>query len=152
MKKAVLVALVMGLLVGSYGAPAEAKKKKKPKKVTRVVEGSYDAPALVIAGACAQDGAIGCVSFLATPKEKWVTVDITDSSGMAVTASVQQDTNGDGQEDVVLGEFCGKSEEPILIDPTYPVDVWVENIPSPSSGCAAVATNGQVKLTLSNLP
>jgi hypothetical protein len=53
MKRSIVLFLVLGMIFGSI-ASAEAAKKKKPKKVSRTVEGSYDAPALIVAGTCSQ--------------------------------------------------------------------------------------------------
>ena len=44
MKKIIVVAIVIGLLAGAMLAPAEAAKKKKPKKVVRTVEAVYQFP------------------------------------------------------------------------------------------------------------
>jgi hypothetical protein len=154
MKKALIFALVIGLIAGSMAAPAAAKKKKKkkkPVKIERVVNGSYQAPTLVAAGACAQTDAIGCVSFTAGSTEKYMKVKITDSTGLPVSASIQQDTNGDGQEDVTVATFCGETAEAIAIDPSDPLDVWVDNTPNPDCAPAA-ATQGTVDVTFSNLP
>ncbi|MGH2753405.1 MAG: hypothetical protein ACRDLB_03145 [Actinomycetota bacterium] len=154
MKKALIFALVIGLIAGAMAAPATAKKKKKkkkPVKVERTVSGTYQAPTLVIAGQCAQTDAIGCVPFTAASTEKYMSVTITDSSGLPVSASIQQDTNGDGQEDITVASFCGATTEPVPVDPTYPLDVWVDNIPNPDCP-GALATQGTVDVILSNLP
>ena len=53
MKKALIFALVIGLIAGSMAAPATAKKKKKkkPAKIERTVEVPYTFPSAVGAGA-----------------------------------------------------------------------------------------------------
>src|SRR5688572_28301148 len=96
MKKALIMALVLGLVAGSMAAPATAKKKKKkPVKIERVATGTYQTPNLVVVGQCNNTDAIGCVVMPAAPGEKYLTVKITDASGLPVNASIQQDQQPD---------------------------------------------------------
>jgi hypothetical protein len=154
MKKAILVALILGLVAGSMAAPAEAKKKKKPKRVERTAEGAYDAPALILVGACAQTGAIGCVSIPTGPGERYVSVTVTDAHGQPVYVSIQADMDGNAQDDTVYGSFCGETTEPILVDESTELHFWVGATPDPGiAGCApAAATTGTLTATFSNLP
>jgi hypothetical protein len=153
MKRSIVLFLVLGMIFGSI-ASAEAAKKKKPKKVSRTVEGSYDAPALIVAGTCSQTGAVGCVAIQTTLAEKFLTASVTDQHGQAVYVSVQADTDGNNQDDVVYGSFCGETTEPIAVDPGAALHLWVGVTPDPAmAGCApAAATSGTVSATLSNLP
>lgn len=151
MKKIVSVAIAIGLLAGFSALPADA---KKPKKVTRVAEGTYDAPPLVVVGTCAQTGAVGCVSFATSPKERYFSAEVTDQHGQPVYVSIGQDTNGDSQDDATVGAFCGKTTEPIPFDPSAELHFWVGFTPDPGfAGCApGIATSGSIKATFSNLP
>lgn len=155
MKKAIAVALSLGLLVGALVAPAEAgKKKRKPKKVTREVEGSYDLPPLVLVGTCSQTGAIGCVTFLSGPKEKFVTAKITDQHGQPVAVSVSANLDGEIGDDETYGTFCGETEEPIAIPPSTELHFWVGAATDVGTGgCVpGAATSGTATATFSNLP
>ncbi|MGH2757405.1 MAG: hypothetical protein ACRDI3_06420 [Actinomycetota bacterium] len=154
MKRTLVLMLVMTLCVGTF-ASAEAKKKKKPKRVERTVEGSYDAPPLVIAGTCAQSGAIGCVSIATGPGELYITkAKITDSHGQPVVVSVSANTDGEIGDDVSYGTFCGELEEPIQFDPGVELHLWVGVIEDAvTQACApGLATSGSITVTLSNLP
>jgi hypothetical protein len=155
-KKAILVALILGLIAGSFAAPAEAKKKKKkkPQRIERTAEGSYDAPTLVIAGTCTQTGAIGCVAIPTGIGEHYVTATVTDSHGQPVYVSVQADMDGNNQDDTTYGSFCGETTEPILVDEGTELHFWVGLSPDPGfAGCVpGEATSGTLSATFSNLP
>lgn len=154
MKRILIFVMIFGLMFGAISTAEAAKKKKKTKKVTREVEGSYDAPALVIAGGCAQTGAIGCVSIATGPTEAYITeATVTDAHGQPVFVSIQSDSNGDNQDDTVYGSFCGELTEPISIDPGAELHFWVGG-PDPGwAGCPpAEGTSGTITATLSNLP
>lgn len=153
MRKALAVALAAGLLAGAFVGPAEAgKKKKKPVKTERVAESTYDGPAIGssdIGGVCLV-ATNSCGNFLALPEEKYMSVEITDSAGFPVSASVSWDTDGDGISDTGF-EVCGKTEEPQEIDPSYEINVFVWALPSPTCP-VAIATTGTIKATFSNMP
>lgn len=153
MKKSIAVALSLGLLVGALVAPAEAGK-RKPKKVTRKVEGSYDLPPLVLVGTCSQTGAIGCVTFLTGPTEKFVTASVTDQHGQPVAVSISANTDGEVGDDESYGDFCGETEEPIAVPPSTELHFWVGAATDIGlSGCVpGAATSGKVTATFSNLP
>lgn len=152
MKRAIAVALALGLLGGALVGPAEAG--KKPKKVTREAEGSYDLPPLVIAGTCSQTGAIGCVTFLTGPKEKFVTAKVTDQHGQPVAVSVSANTDGQVGDDESYGDFCGETEEPIAVPPSTELHFWVGAATDIGvSGCVpGAATSGTINVVFSNLP
>ncbi len=155
MKKTLAVALALGLLAGALVGPADAgkKKKKKPVKVTREVQGSYSAPATVV-GACSQTDAIGCVRIPSGPGEKYLTAEVTDGHGQPVVISVQADLDGDNRTETVYGAFCGKTEEPIQVDEGVEVTFWVGSpIHAVPNLCApGIGTQGTIDVTFSNLP
>lgn len=156
MKKAIVLALVLGLIAGMMSVPATAgkkKKKKKPKRVERVVETTYDAPAIGASppgnGVCLRP-TNSCGDIAVGAKEKWVKVEITDATGTPVAFSLGQDTNPDelGTEED-LGDYCGDTgDKAIKLKPGYAIVVfpWAAGV-----GCASLATTGTVKATLSNL-
>jgi hypothetical protein len=155
MRKAIVTALILGLVAGSLAAPAEAKKKKKkkPVKVTREAEGTYDLPALVVLGACGQTGAIGCVTFATGPKETWITeLKITDQHGLPVYAELAQNLDGDNISEVDLGSLCGELKEPVQITSGYDVYVWILTPPRDPTCAPGQGTSGTVNITFSNLP
>lgn len=154
MKKSIISLLVLGLIFGSLVGSAEAKKKKTKKPVKVEQSGTYQTPTLVILGGCAQTDGVGCVEFAAPASNLvYVTVNITDATGLPVSASIQQETgvNEAGvPQDALVSAFCGKTPSPVAIDPTLAVHVWVDDIPNPDCAPAA-ATNGKVDVTFSNM-
>jgi hypothetical protein len=158
MKKSIVTLLVLGLIFGSLIGSAEAKKKKKikkPVKVTVEASGTYQTPTLGVIGACAQTDAQGCVAFGAPAADlSYISVNITDQSGLPVNASIQQETgvNEAGvPQDSLIQAFCGKTDAPVAIDPSLEVHIWVEDTPNPDCAPSA-ATTGTVDLTFSNMP
>ncbi|HEV2754499.1 MAG TPA: hypothetical protein VG318_01825 [Actinomycetota bacterium] len=148
MRKLVVVALVTGLLVGSV-ASAEAGKKKAPKKVTRVAEASYIAPARFYWAPTGDN--IGGASFATGAGESFVSVEIADNAGMDVSAAVGQDPEGDGT--VTTTPFCTSTEEPVAIQPGLEITVFVFAGPCTDPAPApAFATQGTITATFSNLP
>lgn len=152
MKKVLVLFLVLGLVFGSI-ATAEAGKKKR-KKVTREVQGGYDAPALIAVGTCAQTGAIGCVAIVTGPKEKYLSATVNDAHGQPVYVAVSADTDGDNSDDATFGSFCGTTEKPIEVTPGTELHLWVGFTPDPGfAGCVpGIATTGTIDVKLSNLP
>lgn len=155
MRKLVVSSLIIGLVAGALlVAPAEAKKKKKKsKKVERVVEGTYDNPAIGIPGVVGTSSAGGAVEVALGPTESFISVEITDDIGAAVTATMSQDTDPSTPSWEIFATICGKTEEPIAVEPGVPVRVSVYTIPGPDQpSCTGPATSGTIKATLSNLP
>lgn len=152
MKRFMVMFLILGLIAGSV-VTAEAKKKKKPKRVERTVEGSYDLPPLVVAGTCAQSGAIGCVLIATGSEEAFLTAEVTDAHGQPVSVQVSANTDGEIGDDVTFGTFCGETTEPIPFDPGSELHFWVGSLGPELAGCPpGIATTGTVTVTLSNLP
>lgn len=157
MKKSVILVLVLGLIAGSFAAPAMAKKKKKkkPARVERVVETAYELGALGVGeplgtGACLA-ATNSCGRAATGPDEKFVTVEITDATGLPVSFSLGQDTDpAELGTEHDLGEFCGTTgDEPIEIVPGAEILVFPWTV---GPACASVATSGTVAFTISNLP
>jgi hypothetical protein len=147
MKKILVVGLAASLVFGSLTS-AEAGKKKKPKKVQRVEEQAYIAPAYFYWAPSGDN--IGGVKFTTGPTDNFVSIEIEDSTGMDVSASVGQDPEGDGT--VATTRFCTKTEEPLPIEPGLEVTVFVFVGPCTQPPGPAVATQGTVIGTFSNLP
>ena len=151
MKKALAVTMVLGLIFGSI-ATAEAGK-KKPKKVEREVQGTYQAPATA---ACfpSQTDAIGCVAIATGPTERFFTAKATDAHGLPVAIGVEADLDGNGDTETSYGIFCGETAEPLQIDPGVELVLWIARADTIAvSRCApGVATTGKIDVVLSNLP
>lgn len=148
MRKLLVIAVVAGLLVASV-ASANAAKKKAPKKTTRVAEASYVAPAYFYWAPTGDN--VGGVKFPTGAGESYVSIEISDSAGMDVSASVGQDPEGDNT--VSTTPFCTSTEEPVPIEPGLEVTVFVYVGPCTSpSPAPAFATQGTVTATFSNLP
>lgn len=153
MKKVVVTAIVIGLVAGSLAAPAVAKK-KKAKKVERVVELTYDLGATGVGtplgtGVCFRP-TNSCGDIPVGSTEKFISVEIKDATGLPVSFSLTQDTDPDsfGSESD-LGDFCGKTDEPIAVEPGFNVIVFPWTL---GPGCGSAATTGTVTAKLSNLP
>lgn len=148
MRKLLVAAVVAGLVTGSV-ATAEAGKKKAPKKVTRVAEGIYVAPARFWWAPTGDN--IGGAKFATGTGENFVSVTIEDDAGMDVSAALGQDPEGDGT--VSTTDFCTITDEPIAITPGLEVTVFVYVGPCTSPAPApAFATQGKVVATFSNIP
>lgn len=153
MKKFLVLAVVLGLVAGSLGAPAMAKKKKKGAKVERVAEATYDNPAIGIGGVVSSGSAGGSAEFPLMPGETFFSLDVTDASGTAVYASLSQDTDPSTPSWEIFAGVCGKTTEPIEVAPDLPVRVTITAGPGRQvPTCAGVASSGTIKVTLSNLP
>lgn len=162
MKRAIAAALAVGLLGGAMVAPAEAGRKKKrkppvPVKVERVIELAYDAPGIGLAIMGDSGGyPIGFpeVSEIATSaEERYVSVEIVDSSGQAVSAELASpDADGDGFVDTIAS-LCGSTTEPIeLPEPGTTISGIYAHNGTCADGTPSVMTTGTVKVTISNMP
>ncbi len=152
MRRAVAL-LGLILLSVALALPASAAK-RKPKP--RVMELSYSAPAYGTAGfgLCFQGES--CLFYGAPGNgERYFSVEIADDLGREVYASVIQDTSGDGsylRHDDLTVDICGKTEEPIEIEPGAPVSVWVWQGPGAQPPCAGTASSGTAEATFSAKP
>lgn len=164
MRKAIAVALALGLLAGAMVAPAEAgkKKKKKPVKVERVVEFDYTCPCgvkVLGAGPAFQLGSStdeniggGVVAFNPST-EKFLKVESKDSFGMPIAIRIAMDTDPDDTSvNNTVADVCGSTEEPIeLPDVEAEFRVFVTS-GTCVDGTPAFASQGVINFTFSNLP
>lgn len=160
MKKAIVVAVSVGLLAGALVGPADAKKKKKVVRVERTVEVEYQAPGAGVAtpgpsgGVCpfADPTTQECIEIPLQVGELYVKVAIQDAAGQKVIGYISQgDTTGDGISDF-YGTFCGAHPEPIELQSTSaPVRINFYN--GANANCApSIVTTGTITVTFSNLP
>lgn len=166
MRRALAVALAVGLLAGAYAAPAEAakKKKKKPVRVERVVEFEYMCPCgvkVLGAGPAWQFGSLtggenniggGFVPFDPST-EKFLKVESEDSFGRPVAIRIAMDTDpNDTSVNNTVADVCGATEEPIeLPDVEAEFRVFVTN-GTCADGTPTFASQGIITFTFSNLP
>jgi hypothetical protein len=164
MKKAVVVALTVGLIGGAIVGPAEAGKKKKkpapaPVKVERVVEVDYQLTGVGIAtpvrtgGVCPFADATSqtCIEVLPEIGEKYVKIEVKDATGQKQYGFISQgDVDGDGISDG-YGTFCGAHTEPVELAAS--AAVRVSFYPGATADCApSIASTGTVVYTFSNIP
>ena len=145
-------AISLALFLISFGylalAPTSAASSSQSRTETYV----YDAPSagtVHVFAACFSDyqdpPRIGCAPLEKFGKERWVTVNIKDSSGMPVAYRISQFSETTGVEQVE--HFCSSSPERAkLIKGLTNGLVSVVNGPCPD-GTPAVATSGEIKLT-----
>ena len=146
------VVLITGL-VGQLPT-AVAGKKKKPKRVERTAEAQYigfSGFRGAVEGSCDQ-APVACVRIPVEPGEKFVSVEVVDSSGQPVWASVYiygYSAPADSHEHV-----CGASENSfaMLEGLTELVVVVTQTTGGATSPCTGAATAGTVSATFSNLP
>jgi len=142
MRKVITVALSAAMVLGAFGVPAaEAGKKAKVRKASAI----YDNPSI---GSSDVGGlGIGIPSFGTAANEKFMTVKITDSTGLPAPASVSWDTDGDGISDTGF-EVCGETKEPMPIEGGMEINVFVWALPSTTCP-VGTATSGTVDVTFS---
>jgi len=148
-----LVAVVIFGLAGQLPIASAAKKKKK-KRVERTAEAQYvgfSGLRGAVEGAC-DAPPVGCVSIPIEKGERWVSVEVADTAGQPVWASVY--TYGYSDPATTHEHVCGASEEPFAIAPgvTELVVVVTQTTGGATSPCIGPATVGTVTATFSNLP
>jgi hypothetical protein len=155
MKKAIVTAVVVGLMAGALVAPVEAAKKRKkprkPRKISRTVTGTYANPALGVPGVVGSGAAGGFIEFPVMAKERFISVQITDDGGGQVMATMSQ--NSDPSDDLweIFATFCGKTEAPVPVEPNLAVRISVYTLPGPDyPQCTGPATSGEIKATFTN--
>lgn len=165
MRRAIAVALSLGLLMGAFAAPVEAakkKKKKKPKRIERVVEFDYtcpcgvkvlgNGPAFQLGSATGENIGGGAVTFDPT-KEKFLKIESEDDSGMPIAIRIAMDTDpNDTSVNNTVADVCGATEEPVeMPDVEAEFRVFVTS-GTCADGTPAFATAGAITFTFSNLP
>lgn len=156
MKRFLILMLALGLVVGSIATAEAGKKKKKPKRVERVVELSYDAPSPGISGvvgACMSVLGVEGTACIDTPlsaEDLFVQVEVTDATGQPTNFDLAQDTDTANPGLEIFASGCGATEAPMTITPGVALRVSVTAIGGPD--CPGAATTGDIKITLSNLP
>ncbi|MDQ4124338.1 MAG: hypothetical protein M3134_01895 [Actinomycetota bacterium] len=128
-----LGALVVGLVGGSPAGSAEARI-----HTLEYVGGGVTIGPERTTAVRAGDG-IGAVVFRGGP-ERFVSIEIDDAHGLAVTGVVVQPDAGDGTH------ICGATEKPLKIRPYEKVTVFLMNGACGARG-ASVATTGTVTAT-----
>lgn len=152
MKKFLILAVVVGLVASSFGAPALAKKKKKkPVRVERVVEFEYNCPCTGFfqLGSLTADGTnIGGGSVPTGADDLYVTAVAEDATGMPIAVSFQQ-AGADGLN-APMGEMCGETEEAIAVtSPGAGINIFMNGL---DPACGVSGAGGKLTLTFSNLP
>ncbi|HVF53322.1 MAG TPA: hypothetical protein VNC78_06900 [Actinomycetota bacterium] len=151
-RSAVVSVLVLVLALGVLAPAQGAKKKKKPpapQKIERVVEFPYTCPctgSLQIGTLGTPLGNFGGGAFAIGAGEIYLTGEATDTSGMPIPVGISQD-DGTGFN-APVGDFCGATEAPILLNEGMEVRVFVGSL----SVCPGVALGGDITFTLSNMP
>ena len=163
MRKAISVALALGLLVGALVGTADAAKKKKkaaPVRVEEVVELEYtggDAgvttPGPSASGCLNGADVFACKQLVPTlPGMIYIKIEVKDASGQKVGGFIsQQDADGDTFGDG-FGNFCGAHPEPIPLElESAPVDLSM-TAGTCADGSPSIVTSGTVIATFSNMP
>jgi hypothetical protein len=150
MRRAWTILLVLGLLGAATAVPAEAGKKKK-KPTVRVIEATYDQPAIGLGGAGGGCPAGACPSFPTTTTETYAMVFIEDDASPSGYVEFSYDTDGDGIQNLGSGPVvCGSTAEPEPVEPgvAYTAWPWVAGTNCPGSS----STSGTITMLLSSDP
>lgn len=145
MRRQLAVTIAVLLVLGSL---ASAEAAKKPRRKTRAAEATYIAPARLYWAPTGDN--IGGAVFPTGTGESYVSVHVADNSGQPVSAAVGQDPEGDST--VSTTAFCTQTEEPVPITPGLEVTVFVYAGPCTAPPGPALATQGTIHVTFSNLP
>jgi hypothetical protein len=149
MRKLIVTSIIIGLLGAGMALPAEAGKRKKVRKA----EGAYENPAIGIPGVVGTSNAGGAFEFGITSKEAFIDVEIVDDGGQPVMATMSQDTDPSTTQWEIFATLCGKTEEPVPIEPGIAVRVSVYTMPGPDHPtCTGPASSGVIKASFSNVP
>lgn len=115
----------------------------------RVVEGSYQDPALIVGHQFTAD--MWATSTFAVPPgpERFVTVQLIDDAGGTVYAMLEQDGDGDGNYNDLRLPICDRTQLPIFVKPDAPLRVRVYRGTCYGSNDVSATTRGKIVVTLS---
>ena len=137
--------LLVAAAVSGYAPTQAAEARRTTAAGMRREVARYEAPASfgidepTYTRACTTDMPKACVEFPVGFNEKFVSISISDASGLPVPAFVQpHDDSGRGVQ------ICGKSEQPIRIIPGLEIVVWL-NSHSLRSPCPGAPSTGTVE-------
>lgn len=153
-KRSVLAVLIsMALITGAVGHIPTASAGKK-KRVERTEEASYVGSSGfrgAVEGTC-DAPPVACVRFPIQPGDKFISIEVTDSAGEPVWASVYINGYSDGHD--AHEHVCGSSEKPFKLATglTELVVTMTQTTGGATSPCTGPATAGSVSATFSNLP
>ena len=154
--RGIVLCLVTSLLlvVVALDPIAEAGKRKKVKRVERVAEAGYfgatgvsgveDSPCLA--------ESVGCVTFPVEDGERFVSIEITDSAGQPVRASIYNYGYTDGTD--THAHVCGSSDGVLPLGPDLEnlVVIMTQTTGGTTEPCAGPATQGTVLVHFTNIP
>ena len=151
MKRFLIMFLVLGLMISSI-VTADAREKKKPRRVERTVVGSYGPYPAPVTGCSSVWGPFACVFVSANQTERFFTAKVTDVHGQPVFVEVGLNSNHN------FARFCGETKKPIRIKPGDSLEFYV-GLPVTwaswiQTDCPAhsIKTTGTISVTLSNRP
>ncbi|MDQ3962941.1 MAG: hypothetical protein M3277_03385 [Actinomycetota bacterium] len=155
--KRFLIALMLFGLIGGTLAAAEA---KRPRRVERTVEGTYETQFVPYGGwvtdTCAAEATVGCVAIETRLNEAFFTARVEDAHGQPVLVTVTDVGTAQFGPSRTYGTFCGETEEPIAFDRgedlIFSAGYWDPGLPSWPSCSPGFGTTGTISVTLSNLP
>jgi hypothetical protein len=153
-RRSVLAVLMSAaLLTGVVGQlPDASAGKKKKKKMERTATAEYvgfSGFRGAVEGSCDQPP-VGCVRIPVEPGEKFVSVEVTDTAGEPVWASVYIFGYSEG---AAHEHVCGKSDYPFKMSGVEElVVVLTQTTGGATEACAGPSTTGTVTATFSNLP
>lgn len=150
MKRAWTILMVLGLVGSAMAVPAEAKKKAK-KPTVRIVEATYDQPALGIGGVAGGCPAGACPTIPTAVNETYAMVFIEDDVSPSGYVDFSYDTDGDGFQNPGSGPtVCGSTPEPVAVEAATAYTAWPWTV---GEGCqGSASTSGTIKVLLSSDP
>lgn len=146
--------LILGALLasGSVIPGAEAQSRRKPKRFERTVVATYygpaaavSTPALLATAWCHPYQSVGCVRFTMEERERYVSLELHDATGLTAGGLVLDGT------DEFIGDVCGMTKRPLAPGGGY-VEVWLVAGTCYGTNTPSVVSTGTVVATFSNLP
>lgn len=139
-KRALVLFLVLGIVVGSLTTASAAKKKPKP-RVVMADYGPDPTGSLIRVDVGTPGTSFAQVPFAPTATERKVSVSITDDSGQLVRGRVRQ------ADSDMSGYFCGKTSAPVRIAAGGEILVEVYSGTCSSGTGVGAATQGTITAT-----